>query len=122
MIKFAELKDIVDEVVNQLSEIATKMKNYSKIDTDYRASALIDAINSKINQLNSVYYNVYAHPDFIDVYGANSNYDYTNYVKIIREEVVRFEGIYQKIKKFESVFGYYNNSSNFNNNGSEPEK
>ena len=108
MIKFEQLKGIIDEVTAQLNEIAKKMSEYSKIDTDYRASALIEEINKVVSQINGAYNNVFASDDFKDVYGKNSNYDFTEYVKTIREYVPKYEAIYQKIIKFESVFGFYN--------------
>ena len=122
MIKFTELKPIIDEVTDELKEIVSKMKSYSKIDVDYRAGALIDEVNAKIKQINSVYNNVYSIPEFKDLYGANSNYDYTEYVKMIKAEVARFEAIYQRIKKFETVTGYYSSNPFSNNSESEPEK
>ena len=108
MIKFNELKKYIDEIIAKLNEIKEKMSKYSKIDTDYRAGALIEEINKKIAQIKSVYTNVYASADFRDQYGENSNYDYTNYIKMLRDQVIEYEKIYKKIIKFESVFGYYN--------------
>lgn len=108
MIPFKQVKGIIDEVSRQLAEIAEKMGRYSKIDTDYRASALIEEVNSIIKQMNSTYKNVYANKDFESVYGEKSTHDYTEYVKMIRAYVPKYEAIYQKIAKFESVFGFYN--------------
>ena len=50
MIKFEQVKGIIDEVSAKLNQIAEKMSKYSKIDTDYRASALIEEINTKLNK------------------------------------------------------------------------
>ena len=107
MIKFKELRGIIDEVILQLQQIAEDMGRYSKIDTDYRARALIDDINAKTKQIDNTYKNVFAHKDFKDVYGENSNHDYTEYVKMIRAEVPKYKSIYERIIKFESVFGLY---------------
>ena len=108
MVKFEQVKEVIDEVTEKLNEIAKKMSNYSKLDTDYRAEALIEEINKKVEQMHNTYNNVFAHEDFKKIYGKESNYDYTEYVKMIRDYVPKYEAIYNKIVKFESVFGYYN--------------
>ena len=107
MVKFQQLREIIDEVISQLNKIAEDMGRYSKIDTDYRARALIDEINEKIKQMNNTYKNVFAHKDFRDVYGENSNHDYTEYVQMIRAYVPKYKAIYERIVKFENVFGLY---------------
>ena len=107
MVKFQQLREIIDEVISQLNKIAEDMGRYSKIDTDYRARALIDEINEKTKQMNNTYKNVFAHKDFKDVYGENSNYDYTEYVQMIRAYVPKYKAIYERIVKFENVFGLY---------------
>lgn len=108
MVKFEQVKGVIDEVTTKLNQIAEKMSRYSKIDTDYRARALIDEINEKVKQMNNSYNNVFAHEDFKKVYGRESGYDYSEYVKMIQDYVSQYEAIYQRIIKFESVFGYYN--------------
>ena len=115
MIRFSEVKSYLDKTINKLNNIIEKIKKYSKYNLDHRAPALVDEIKTRINQLTSAYNNVYSNPDFSNVYGENSNYDYTEYVNMLNGDVDIFEKIYQKIIKFESVFGYYNQPN-------EPEK
>ena len=122
MVTFKELKPIIDGVISDLENIIEKMRSYTKFDTDFRATALVEDVRAIIHQINSVYYNVYSHPEFKDVYGENANFDYTNYVKMIREYVDRYEEVYQRIKKFENINESYADKPNFFSTENEPER
>ena len=107
MIKFAQLRTEIDKVIKRMEETKTNIRSYTKFDYDHRAPALVEEIDKRINQINSVYQNVYASPAFDSQYGKSSNYDYTEYIKMITDQADEFQRICERIKKFETVTGYY---------------
>ena len=122
MIKFKELKPIVDEVIEKLNAITEKLKNCSNTTDEYKVIDVINQINEKIHQINSIYYNVYAHPEFKYIYGECGNFDYTDYVKLMHDCVDRYEVIFQKINKNEKTNDQNNNKQTLNNSGFGLEK
>ena len=107
MIKFSQLRTEIDKVIKRMEDTKLSIRSYSKFDYDFRAPALVEEIDKTINQINNVYQNVYGSPDFINQYGKNSNHDYTEYIKMISNRADEFQKICERIKKFESVTGYY---------------
>ncbi|MBQ8425514.1 MAG: hypothetical protein IJX17_05795 [Clostridia bacterium] len=100
MTTLEDLETIIPDVIKKLEDIASAMSRYKKIKTDGRARVLINEINGKIKQIQKVHVVYKTSPSF-------KNHNFDEYVKMIRNYIVEYQDLYERIMKFENVIDYH---------------
>lgn len=99
MTTLKDLEKIIPDSIERMRTIKRNMSRYKKLDTDYRAKTLMNEIDAKINQVESVYELYKTAPSY-----KTKNFD--NYVNSLNHYVDECQRIYEKIMAYESVAGY----------------